>query len=73
MKYGASEIMMSDKKGIDYNCGENNLFREGMEFDTVAKTDVLTEDMPKKQTKPTVMADIDRLAADYSLYNESGK
>lgn len=72
MKYDASAIMMSDKKGIDYNCGENNLYREGMEFDTVAKTDVLTENMPKKQTKPT-MTGIDALANDYSLYNESGK
>lgn len=73
MKYGPSDIMMSDKKGIDYNCGENNLYREGMEFDTVAKTDVLTEDMPKKQTKATVTGEIDRLADDFSLYNESGK
>jgi hypothetical protein len=73
MKYSASDIMMSDKKGIDYNCGENNLFREGMDFDTVAKTDVLTQDVPKKQTKPTVTGEIDRLANDYSLYNESGK
>jgi len=73
MKYSASDIMMSDKKGIDYNCGENNLFREGMDFDTVAKTDVLTQDVPKKQTKPTVTGEIDRLANDNSLYNESGK
>ena len=49
MKYGASDIMGSDKKGIDYNCGENNLYREGMDFDTVAKTDTLIEAMPKKQ------------------------
>ena len=47
MKYDASKIMMSDKKGVDESCGENNLYREGMDFDTVAKTDVLTEDMPK--------------------------
>lgn len=73
MKYSASDIMMSDKKGIDYNCGENNLYREGMDFDTKAKTDVLTQDAPKKQTKPTVTGEIDRLANDYSLYNESGK
>lgn len=72
MKYGPADIMNSDKKGIDYNCGENNLYREGKEFDTVAKVDVLTEDMPKKQTKPT-MTGIDALANDYSLYNESGK
>ena len=72
MKYSASDIMMADKKGIDYNCGENNLYREGMEFDTVAKTDVLIENTPKKQTKPT-MTGIDALANDNSLYNDSGK
>lgn len=69
MKYDASAIMDADKKGIDYNCGENNLVREGLEFDTVAKTDVLTEDMPKKQTKPTVTGEIDRLADDTRLYS----
>jgi len=63
------DIMNADKYGIDYNCGENNLVREGMEFDTVAKTDSLTEDMPKKQTKPTVTGEIDRLAGDTSLYS----
>jgi len=47
MKYSASDIMTSDKKGIDYNCGENNLYREGKDFDTVAKTDSLIEAMPK--------------------------
>jgi len=47
MKYSESDIMMSDKKGIDYNCGENNLYREGKDFDTVAKTDVLIESAPK--------------------------
>ena len=64
--------MNADKYGIDYNCGENNLYREAMEFDTVIKTGVLTEDMPKKQTNPT-MTGIDALANDYSLYNDSGK
>ena len=47
MKYDASKIMMADKKGVDESCGENNLYREGMDFDTVAKTDVLIEAMPK--------------------------
>jgi len=47
MKYGPADIMMSDKKGIDYNCGENDLYREGKDFDTVAKTDSLIEAMPK--------------------------
>lgn len=47
MKYSASDIMMADKKGIDYNCGENNLYREGKDFDTVAKTESLIESAPK--------------------------
>ncbi len=63
------DIMNADKYGIDYNCGENNLVREGLEFDTVAKTDVLIESMPKKQTKQTVTGEIDRLAGDTSLYS----
>jgi len=41
------DIMNADKYGIDYNCGENNLYREGKDFDTVAKTDVLIESAPK--------------------------
>ena len=69
MKYGASDIMGSDKKGIDYNCGENNLYREGMDFDTVAKTDSLIEAMPKKQTKTTVDPAVMRMADDDSLYS----
>jgi len=73
MKYDAAKIMMSDKKGVDESCGENNLYREGMDFDTVAKTDTLIEDMPKKQTKTTVDASVMAMADDRSLYNESGK
>jgi len=63
------DIMQADTYGIDYNCGENNLVREGLEFDTVAKTDVLTEDMPKKQTKTTVDPAVMRMADDTSLYS----
>lgn len=47
MKYSSADIMNADKKGVDYNCGENNLYREGMDFDTVAKTDTLIENAPK--------------------------
>jgi hypothetical protein len=47
MKYSEADIMNADKKGIDYNCGENNLYRESADFDTVAKTDVLIENAPK--------------------------
>lgn len=51
MKYGPSDIMDADKKGIDYNCGENNLYREAADFDTVAKTDVLIESAPNSGKK----------------------
>lgn len=73
MKYGASDIMNSDTKGIDYNCGENKLYREGKDFDTQAKTSSLIEDVPKKQTKTTVDPSVMKMADDYSLYNTSGK
>jgi len=69
MKYSEADIMNADKKGIDYNCGENNLYREGMDFDTVAKTDSLIEAMPKKQTKTTVDPAVMRMADDTSLYS----
>lgn len=65
--------MNADKKGIDYNCGENNLYREGADFDTQARPDVLTEDMPKVSTKGAVDPSVMQMADDYSLYNESGK
>jgi len=45
------DIMNADKYGIDYNCGENNLYREKPDFDTVAKTDVLIESVPSKGNK----------------------
>ena len=67
MKYSEADIMNADKKGIDYNCGENNLYREGADFDTVAKTDTLIEDAPKKQTNPTDTG-LDSLANDNRLY-----
>jgi len=67
MKYSEADIMNADKKGIDYNCGENNLYREGADFDTVAKTDTLIEDAPKKQTNPTNTG-LDSLANDNRLY-----
>lgn len=68
MKYDAGKIMMSDKAGINDSCGENNLVREGMDFDTVAKTDTLIEAAPKVQSKPTVQSEIDTLAKDDRLY-----
>jgi hypothetical protein len=48
------DIMQADTYGIDYNCGENNLVREKLEFDTRAKTDSLIEAMPKKAGKESL-------------------
>lgn len=72
MKYSEADIMNSDKKGINDSCGENNLYREGMDFTTEATTDTLIEDAPKKQTQAS-MTGIDSLANDTRLYAESGK
>ena len=60
--YGASYIMGSDKTSVDANLGESKLYREGFDVDTRAKTDVLTEDRPKKQTKTTVDASVMKMA-----------
>jgi len=60
--YGASYIMNSDKTTVDANMGESTLYREGLEFDTRAKQDVLTEDMPKKMSKTAVDPSVMRMA-----------
>jgi hypothetical protein len=70
--YGAGYIMGQDKQSVDQNVGESKLYRQGLEFDTRTKTGVLTEDMPKKQTKPTDTGML-KMADDNSLYNTSGK
>ena len=58
LNMGESYIMNADKETVDNQGGAAQLYREGLEFDTRAKTDVLTEDMPKQQTKPTVEASL---------------
>ena len=62
--YGASYIMNSDKETMDNQPGVNKLYREGLEFPTRVKTGPITEDMPKKQTKPTVEASLFKMADD---------
>jgi hypothetical protein len=52
------DIMQADTYGIDYNCGENNLVREGKDFDTVAKTEELIVDAGKKGGKQALDASI---------------
>tara|TARA_E500000318_G_scaffold47449_1_gene44666 strand:- start:926 stop:1135 length:210 start_codon:yes stop_codon:yes gene_type:complete len=58
MKYSDADIMNADKKGIDYNCGENNLVREGMDFTTEANTEELIVDAAKKGGKKALDASI---------------
>ena len=67
--YGAAYIMNADKISVDNDEGATKLYREGLEFDTRAKTDVLTEDMPKKQTKPTVEASFNTMAEDRNYFS----
>lgn len=61
------DIMNADKYGIDYNCGENNLVREKMEFDTRAKTDSLIESAPKtgKESLDSSILNSDKQSALY--------
>ena len=60
--YGADYIMNSPNTSVDDAMGSNQLYREGLEFDTKTSQGVLTEDMPKKQSKTTVDGSIMRLA-----------
>ena len=60
--FDAGYIMNSDKTSVDDPMGSNKLNREGLQFDTRAAQDVLTQDAPKKQTKATVEASLFAMA-----------
>lgn len=62
LNMGESYIMNSDKTSVDDQMGADQLYREGLEFDTRAAQGVLTEDMPKQQTKGTVDASLFAMA-----------
>ena len=62
LNQGAAYIMNSDKVSVDYAQGSDKLYRDGLEFTTETNPDVLTQDMPKKQTKPTVEASLFAMA-----------
>ena len=68
--YGEAYIMGADKVSIDTDEGASKLYREGLEFSTDIKSSVLTEDMPKKQTKPTVEASLFNMADDRPQGND---
>lgn len=65
--YGEGYIMGQDKQSVDANTGETQLYREKLEFDTKTAQGVLTEDMPKKQSKATDTG-IMKQAEDHSIY-----
>ena len=67
------DIMNADRESVDTH-NETKLVREGKDFNTVAKTDVLTQDAGKKGkgSKPTDTGCL-KMADDNSLYNTSGK
>ena len=61
--------MSADTYGVDYNCGENNLVREGKDFDTKANTEELIVDAAKKGGKQALDSSIlnsDKQSALYS-------
>ena len=62
LNHGAAYIMNSDKVSVDDAQGSDKLYRDGLEFTTETNPDVLTQDMPKKQTKPTVEASLFAMA-----------
>ena len=66
---GAAYIMNSDKESVDDQAGVNQLYREGLEFETRVKTAPIYEDMPKKQTKPTVEASLNTMAEDRNYFS----
>ena len=67
--YGASYVMNSDKVSVDTDEGASKLYREGLEFDTRVKQGPISEDMPKKQTKPTVEASLFKMADDRNYFS----
>ena len=62
LNMGEAYIMNADKTSVDDQMGADKLYREGLEFATRAKTEVLIEDMPKKQTNATVEASLFSMA-----------
>ena len=60
--FGASYIMNSDKTSVDDQMGADQLYREGLEFDTKTAQGVLTEDMPKVATKGSVDPSVMKMA-----------
>jgi len=54
--------MASDETSVDDQMGADQLYREGLEFDTKAAQGVLTEDMPKQMSKGAVDPSLMKMA-----------
>ena len=68
LNQGAAYIMGSDKVSVDDAQGSDKLYREGLEFTTDVNPDVLTQDMPKKQSKTTVDPALFKMADDRNYF-----
>ena len=68
LNQGAAYIMGSDKVSVDDAQESNKLYREGLEFTTEVKQDVLQVDMPKKQSKTTVDPVLFKMADDRNYF-----
>ena len=66
---GSFYIMNSDNETVDDQADLNKLYREGLEFKTRVQTAPIYEDMPKKQTKPTVEASFNKMAEDRNYFS----
>ncbi|MAL34153.1 MAG: hypothetical protein CMG84_12195 [Marinobacter sp.] len=62
LNFGESYIMNSPNTSVDDAMGSDQLYREGLEFDTKTAQGVLTEDMPKKMTKTAVDPSLMKMA-----------
>jgi len=60
--YGEAYINAACTTSVDDQMGANQLYREGLEFDTKTAQGVLTEDMPKKMSKTAVDPSLMKMA-----------
>ena len=60
--YGASYVMGSCGTSVDDQMGADQLYREGLEFDTKTAQGALTEDMPKVASKGAVDPSVMKMA-----------
>ena len=60
--YGAAYIMGACTTSVDDQMGADQLYREGLEFDTKTAQGVLAEDMPKQMSKAAVDPAVMRMA-----------